>query len=62
MTDICSDEMPDIQNEEDTRAIPLEKVGIKNLEYPIAVLDCSFGRFVCKSSAESKRNSHEPLC
>lgn len=39
MTDICSDEMPDIQNEEDTRAVPLEKVGIKNLEYPITVLD-----------------------
>ena len=39
MTDICSEEMPDIQNEEDTRAVPLEKVGIKNLEYPITVLD-----------------------
>ena len=39
MTDILPDEMPDIQNEEDLRAVPLEKVGIKNLEYPIAVSD-----------------------
>ena len=33
------DEMPDIQNEADYREIPLTKVGVKGLEYPIRVLD-----------------------
>ena len=36
MTD---DTMPDVQNETDTREIPLTKVGVKGLEYPIRVLD-----------------------
>jgi GTP cyclohydrolase I len=31
--------MIDIQNQEDTRNIPLTKVGVKGLEYPIRVLD-----------------------
>ena len=31
--------MKDIQNERDFRNIPIEKVGIKNLRYPITVLD-----------------------
>ena len=31
--------MRDIQNENDTRNIPLEKVGVKGLEYPVQVLD-----------------------
>lgn len=31
--------MIDMQNEPDTREIPLQKVGIKGLEYPIVVLD-----------------------
>jgi len=31
--------MKDIQNERDHRQIPIDKVGIKNLRYPIAVLD-----------------------
>jgi len=33
------DEMPDVQNQEDIREIPLGKVGVKGLEYPIRVLD-----------------------
>ena len=31
--------MKDIQNLQDTRNIPIDKVGIKNLKYPITVLD-----------------------
>ena len=31
--------MKDIQNERDHRNIPIDKVGIKNLQYPITVLD-----------------------
>lgn len=31
--------MIDIQNSEDTREIPLQKVGVRNLEYPVSVLD-----------------------
>ncbi len=32
-------EMKDIQNERDYRRIPIDKVGIKNIRYPIRVLD-----------------------
>ena len=31
--------MIDIQNEQDVRKIPLQKVGVRNLEYPVKVLD-----------------------
>jgi len=31
--------MPDVQNQADSREIPLAKVGVKGLEYPIKVLD-----------------------
>lgn len=31
--------MRDIQNEEDTRKIPLQKVGVRNVKYPVTVLD-----------------------
>lgn len=31
--------MIDIQNSEDTREIPLQKVGVKNVKYPVQVLD-----------------------
>ena len=31
--------IPDIQNQADTRDVPLAKVGVKGLEYPIRVLD-----------------------
>lgn len=31
--------MIDIQNEKDTREVPLEKVGVKGLTYPVQVLD-----------------------
>ena len=31
--------MRDIQNEEDTRKIPLEKVGVRGVRYPVCVLD-----------------------
>lgn len=33
--------MIDIQNQEDPRKIPLEKVGVKNVHYPVQVLDKS---------------------
>ena len=31
--------MPDVQNQRDEREVPLAKVGVKGLEYPIRVLD-----------------------
>ena len=31
--------MIDIQNSSDTRNVPLEKVGVKNLRYPVSVMD-----------------------
>ncbi|MCR4580537.1 MAG: GTP cyclohydrolase I FolE2 [Treponema sp.] len=31
--------MRDIQNEEDTRKVPLQKVGVKGVKYPVTVLD-----------------------
>lgn len=31
--------LPDTQNQSDIRQIPIDKVGVKNLKYPIAVLD-----------------------
>src|SRR6056297_2425466 len=31
--------MKDIQNETDTRKIPINKVGVKDVKYPISVLD-----------------------
>ena len=31
--------MRDIQNETDTRKIPLQKVGVKGVRYPVTVLD-----------------------
>lgn len=31
--------MRDIQNEEDTREIPLQKVGVRGVKYPVSVLD-----------------------
>lgn len=36
--------MKDIQNQRDTRNIPIDKVGIKNLRYPITVRDRREGR------------------
>ncbi len=32
-------EMIDVQNSPDTREVPLEKVGVKNVKYPVTVLD-----------------------
>ena len=31
--------MRDIQNEQDTREIPLQKVGVRGVKYPVTVLD-----------------------
>ena len=31
--------MIDIQNSPDTREVPLQKVGVKNVKYPVQVLD-----------------------
>jgi GTP cyclohydrolase I len=31
--------LPDTQNQTDIRQIPIDKVGVKNLKYPIAVKD-----------------------
>ncbi len=36
--------MIDVQNTPDTREIPLQKVGVKNLHYPVTVLDKTNGR------------------
>ena len=30
--------MIDVQNEEDTREVPLQKVGVKGVKYPVTVL------------------------
>ncbi len=35
----CSASMKDVQNQRDDRNIPIDKVGIKNIRYPITVLD-----------------------
>ena len=35
----CAKKMPDIQNEADTRSVPLQKVGVKGVKYPVQVLD-----------------------
>jgi GTP cyclohydrolase I len=37
-------DMKDVQNQRDTRNIPIDKVGIKNLRYPVTVLDRREGR------------------
>lgn len=39
MDDTAEITMKDIQNERDYRNIPIDKVGIKNLRYPVTVLD-----------------------
>jgi len=31
--------MRDVQNERDSRNIPIDRVGVKDLSYPISVLD-----------------------
>ena len=31
--------LPDTQNQKDIRQIPIDRVGVKNLRYPIAVKD-----------------------
>ena len=31
--------LPDTQNQKDTREIPIDKVGVKNLKFPIVVMD-----------------------
>ena len=36
---ITKDTIPDIQNQSDNREVPLSKVGVRGLEYPIRVLD-----------------------
>ena len=35
--------MRDVQNDRDHRNLPIDKVGIKNLRYPIKVLDRQHG-------------------
>ena len=35
--------IPDTQNKEDTRQIPIDKVGIKGIKHPVRVLDRSGG-------------------
>ena len=36
--------MRDIQSEQDTRAVPLQKVGVKGVKYPVTVLDKNASR------------------
>lgn len=36
--------MDDVQNRPDDRGIPIDKVGVSNLRYPIVVLDRNSGR------------------
>jgi len=43
--------MVDIQNEKDERAVPLQKVGVKGVEYPITVLDRANGTQVTTGKA-----------
>lgn len=39
MSDSDNNTLPDTQNQKDIREIPIDKVGVKNLKYPIAVKD-----------------------
>lgn len=39
MSDSDKNTLPDTQNQKDVREIPIDKVGVKNLKYPIAVKD-----------------------
>ncbi|MDH5179125.1 MAG: GTP cyclohydrolase FolE2 [Gammaproteobacteria bacterium] len=43
MNQIVSDVIEDVQNREDTRRIPINKVGIKNIRHPVRVRDRSGG-------------------
>src|SRR3954469_13775201 len=36
-----STQLVDIQNPADIRKIPIDKVGVRNVKYPIVVLDCA---------------------
>ncbi|HMS64649.1 MAG TPA: GTP cyclohydrolase FolE2 [Ignavibacteria bacterium] len=38
-TSTIQETLPDTQNQEDLRQIPIDKVGVKNLKYPVAVKD-----------------------
>jgi len=40
-THITSSSIPDVQNNQDTRQIPIDKVGIKNIRHPVVVRDRS---------------------
>lgn len=40
-TDLTMDNIPDVQNIEDTRQIPIDKVGIKDIRHPVVISDRS---------------------
>ena len=43
MTDNCSDNIADVQNTKDTRHLPINKVGIKDIRHPVRIRDRSGG-------------------
>ncbi len=42
-TSVIDKEIPDVQNSQDTRHIPIDKVGIKDIRHPVVVRDRSGG-------------------
>ena len=48
--------MRDIQNETDTRKIPLQKVGVKGVRYPVTVLDKNHKQQQTTATAEISTN------
>lgn len=42
-TEVIDKEIPDVQNSQDTRHIPIDKVGIKDIRHPVVVRDRSGG-------------------
>ena len=62
--------MIDIQNQKDSRNIDIKKVGVKNIKYPIIVLDrargtqpvnATFNMYV-DLAPSFQRHTHEPFC
>jgi len=60
--------MIDVQNERDTRNIPINKVGVKGVKYPITVLDRAQGTQAVSAAINMYVNlphhfkaTHEPI-
>lgn len=54
-------EIPDIQNRLDSRNIPINRVGVKDIRYPIEVLDRANGKQLTIANVAMYVNLHEPF-